>query len=109
MTPKNFAYIATLARTLAGTNAMNYTDDDIVTDMNIVRQDMYEKVVARGKSNPFWDEASIDLIRGENEYPLPTGDDELYAGMRTVKKVFVKYHEDGQYEEILYNEMDSVL
>lgn len=40
---------------------------------------------------------------------MPTGDDELYAGMRTVKKVFVKYREDGDYEELSYDEMRSVL
>lgn len=73
---KDFDYIAKLVRTLAGTHTDNYTDEEVLQDMNIVRQDMYEKVVARGKSNPYWDEASIDLIREENEYPLPSGDDE---------------------------------
>ena len=62
MTPKNFTYIATLTRTLAGTNAENYTDDDLVIDMNIVREDMHTKIVAKGKSNPYWDEAVLDII-----------------------------------------------
>ena len=43
MTPKNFTYIATLTRTLAGTNAENYTDDNLVIDMNIVHEDMAER------------------------------------------------------------------
>lgn len=59
---KNYQYIAGLARILAGTNAENYTDDELVIDMNIVREDMHTKIVAKGKSNPYWDEAVLDII-----------------------------------------------
>ena len=65
MQNKNYQYIAGLARTLAGTNAENYTDDELVIDMNIVREDMHAKIVAKGKSNPYWDEAVLDIIRTE--------------------------------------------
>ena len=30
--------------------------------MNIVREDMHAKIVAKGKSNPYWDEAVLDII-----------------------------------------------
>ena len=62
MQNKNYQYIAGLVRTLAGTNAENYADDELVIDMNIVREDMHTKVVAKGKSNPYWDEAVLDII-----------------------------------------------
>lgn len=106
---KNFAYMANLARTLSGTNEANYSNDELVRDANYIREDIYEKVVSKWKSNPFWDEASIDLIRWETEYPLPSGDDKYYAGMRTVKKVFVKYDENEKYTELEYKDIEGVL
>lgn len=115
MVNKNFYYVSSLARQLAGTTAENYSDNDLLRDMNIVRQDMHAKVVANGKSSPYWDEAVLDLFDNEYEYPLPSPDDDkvpdeqYFDGMRTVAKVFVKFSPDGQYEELPYKNISSPL
>lgn len=62
MQAKNYQYIARTARMLAGTSTENYTDEMLVQDMNIIRQDVYERVVNRSRSNPYWDEAVLDVI-----------------------------------------------
>lgn len=113
MQNKDFSYIASLARTLAGTNAENFPDSSMVIEMNLIRNDMQERVSSRGKSSPFWDEAVLDIINEETEYPLPGNDDDkpideqYFAWMRTIKKVFVKYSDTEEYQEVPFWEIDS--
>lgn len=115
MTNKDFYYIASLSRQLAGTTAENYSNEELLRDANIVRQDMHAKVVANGKSCPYWDEAVLDVFDDECEYPLPSPDDDkapdeqYFNGMRTIAKVFVKFTPDGQYEELPYQNISSPL
>ena len=109
---KDYYYIAGLTRTLAWTDASNYIDDELVVDLNVIRQDIYARIISRVRSNPFWDEAYVNLYSGVSEYNFPWADDDkpieeqVYSGFSRILKVFVKKNEN--YIELPYREITDV-
>ena len=100
----NWQQIITRALRLSHTNVSNYPIAQSVEDLNLVYQDLVDRIVCISKGDYFWDIWTSDSVVGQSEYlaeSLGVSPDDL--DIKKINKVFIKYSaSDTYYTQALY-------
>lgn len=94
----NWQWIITRALRLSGTNSANYTIEQAVEDLNLVYQDLVDRIVCISKWDYFWDVGTFDIVANQSEYlakSLWIAPDDL--DIKKINKVFFRYNSTDKY------------
>ena len=94
----NAQQIIERARRLSHTDQEDYTNDNAVEDLNLVYQDLIDRITVISKWDYFWDLWITNTIAWQSEYlakKLWLAPDDL--DIKKINKVFIKYTSDAEY------------
>ena len=100
----NWQQIINRALRLSHTNVANYTTAQAVEDLNLVYQDLVDRIVCVSKWDYFWDIWTTDTVIWQSEYTAEKlGIDPNDLDIKKINKVFIKYDStDEYYTKALY-------
>ena len=100
----NWQQIIDRSLRLSHTNVANYTTEQAVEDLNLVYQDLVDRIVCISKWDYFWDTWVTDTVINQSEYlaeKLGIAPDDL--DIKKINKVFIKYSStDTEFTRALY-------
>lgn len=94
----NWQQIINRALRLSHTNNADYTTAQAVEDLNLVYQDLVDRIVCVSKWDYFWDIWTTSTIVNQSEYlaeSLWIAPDDL--DIKKINKVFIKYNSNDEY------------
>lgn len=94
----NWQQIIDRALRLSHTNVANYTTAQAVEDLNLVYQDVVDRIVCVSKWDYFWDIWTTDTVIGQSEYvseKLGISPNDL--DIKKINKVWIKYSSTDEF------------
>lgn len=97
----NWQQIIDRALRMSHTNSSNYTITQSVEDLNLVYQDVVDRIVSVTKEDKFWDIWVTNTVIWQSEYEakrLWIEPDDL--DIKKINKVFIKYSENDEFHTL---------